>query len=478
MTKFIQQLNIKTRLTVFYTLIFSIVFSLFAFYYFKTIEQITLKDFDNAIYNYALDIADSISQSRSGQFAIEEPLFDFEKIYPFSLGTALIQVRDIKGRIFYKEGEFGTFDPPFDEEYQLLKKGKEFIYRTVEIQKNIPEPESDYYRILTMPIDQAKLDVIIQVAAPMTFPLSQLEELKSQFELLFPIVMLIIAVISYLLAGQSLKPVQLMISTAQSLKSENLSERLPVPETKDEIQQLAKTLNQYLTRVEKAFRSQEKFIADASHQLLTPVTTLQSQIQVLLQKKEPASVQTLQSLFEDTQQLNKIIQQMLILSRIDAGKGALTFTEFHIEEIIFQAISKLNKTADQKQIKLKFDILDSNIPPKKVYCDPDFLEILFFNIIENAIKYSPTNETVCIQCLYLENKVQVQIIDHGPGISDTSLPLIFNRFSRGNRAEDHGKGYGLGLAIAQQISLLHRGKLSVFNNLEKGSTFQFEINYF
>ncbi len=478
MTKFILQLNIKTRLTLFYTLIFSIAFSLFALYYFKTIEQITLKDFDNAIYNYSLDIADSITKNRSGQLAIEEPLFDFEKIYPFSLGTALIQVRDIKGRIFYKEGEFGTFDPPFDEEYQLLKKGRQFIYRTVEIQKNIPEPESDYYRILTMPIDQVKLDVIIQVAVPMTFPLSQLNELKSQFELLFPLVMIIIAIISYLLAGQSLKPVQVMISSAQSLEFKNLSERLPVPNAKDEIQQLAKTLNQYLSRVEKAFRSQEKFVADASHQLLTPVTTLQAQIQVLLQKQEPASLQTLQSLYEDTQQLNKIIQQMLMLSRIDAGISAMTFTEAQIEEIIFQTLSKLNKTAEHKNIKLKFDIVETQFPHRKIYCDSDFLGVLLFNIIENAIKYSPTNETVNIQLQYLENNISVQVIDHGPGIQDSNLAHIFNRFSRGNRAEDHGKGYGLGLAIAQQISHLHRGKISVFNNKDKGTTFQFEINYF
>jgi signal transduction histidine kinase len=169
-----------------------------------------------------------------------------------------------------------------------------------------------------------------------------------------------------------------------------------------------------------------------------------------------------------------IIKDMLLLARLDAGLHVKLFTSIHLEEILLRVISSLQKKSSFQQQKILFNIIDNDFPSPKVTGDPDLLKHLFYNLIENAMKYSPPNSQIRIDLVWEEEFSIVKIADEGPGISDAMAPILFERFSRAPEMSQMS-GYGLGLAIVKKISDLHKSLID-FNNLSpKGCQFQFKI---
>ncbi len=207
-----------------------------------------------------------------------------------------------------------------------------------------------------------------------------------------------------------------------------------------------------LERIENAFSSQEKFIADASHQLLTPLTILKGEFE--LQKKSEPQNSFIESGLQEIDGLTKIIQDMLLLARIDSGLSSLTFSELYLDEIVLEVISKLKKVSAAKNIQIKFDIQET-AERKKILGENDLLTNLFMNLIENAIKYSTPNSSIHIQIEWQNKITQFRVQDFGPGRSSEMKDHLFKRFSRGDTSSK-SKGFGLGLAIAQKIAKLHK----------------------
>ena len=243
--------------------------------------------------------------------------------------------------------------------------------------------------------------------------------------------------------------------------------------SKDEIQKLAHTQNAMLDRIEKAFKSQERFVADASHQLLTPLTILRGEIEIQ-QKTKSSDPLFLASALQEVDSLSKIVKDMLLLARIDAGLGAMNFSEIEIDETLIDVISRVQKLATAKDIHLKFNIIE-NSDRTQVRGDADLLSNLFFNLIENAVKYSHPSDPVFIRLIWEKNETIVEIEDQGPGILLENQKLIFERFSR-IAPSGVTKGFGLGLAIAQKIANLHNAELSLSPNSVQGCLFVFKMN--
>jgi signal transduction histidine kinase len=341
--------------------------------------------------------------------------------------------------------------------------------------------------MVTLPIDNSPIpQILLQVAVPMTLLDDQIASRKFLFEISLPLALLIAVLGGYFLSMRAMRPVTEMIATANAISAEKLQERLPVPLVRDEIQGLALSLNKMLSRIEKAFSSQERFIADASHQLLTPLTIIRGEIESLLRQpkieiSKPVS-ELLQSNLQEVDQLSTIVQQLLLLARVDAGKGALQLSELALDEVILDAISRANRFAQQKKIRIQFNIDNQTNTETRpmIKGDYDLLQNMAFNLIENAIKYSPENEVVKVTVVWEKDTQKFSVADHGKGIPKDQLNLIFERF---HRADNSSKGYGLGLAIAKKISDVHGAKLGVENNYSKeqgnsnilGCCFLFEI---
>lgn len=473
-----RRISIRLRLSLLFVLIFGSMTVLFnAFLFFSMIKTLQ-QDFDDALFNYAVDVSESIDIGVKGDLNFPPLKLDNGKVLPFPLGTALIQVRHISGTVLAQVGDFGGFNPSYKKDFEQLAKGEEATYRTTNNISAIPSAEADSYRLISFPLDSStKPQLILQIAVPMTLLETQISNRLKMMQFGIPLVLLIATLGGVFISSRALAPVKSMVDFAKRMDANELDRRIPIPLAKDEVRKLAETLNEMLDRIQQAFKSQERFVADASHQLLTPLTVMRSELETL-QKQGTKDIDAfVKSSIQEVDNLSNVVREMLLLSRVDAGLGALNLQSLYLDEIVFASLSRIEKLAKAKNINLKFDIENRTHPETQpsIRGDQDLLEHLLVNIIENAIKYSPIDHNVHIKLTWKNESSEVLVSDQGPGIPAEQLPLIFERFSRVSQTSSQVKGHGLGLAIAQKIAILHGARLSAENNTAGGAAFRLEI---
>lgn len=474
-----QRISLRAQLALWLLIIFgstTIVFNAVLFIF--TIQTLQ-RDFDDALFNYAVDVSESIEIDHEGDLAFPPLKVDHGKILPFPLGTALIQVRDENGTVIARVGEFGEFAPPLKQDFERIRKGEEAIFRTLEVNNKIPSAEADSYRVISFPLDNvSNPQFMLQIAVPMHLLESQISTRLHYLQWGIPLVLLLAGLVGFFVSGRALAPVTHMIQTVQSIGGNELSKRVPVPVAKDEIKELALTLNQMLDRIEKAFQSQERFIADASHQLLTPVTIMRSEIE-RAQKLAPSAGEMkgiFGSVLQEINYLSRVVSDMLLLARVDAGLGALNLQDLSLDEIILEAISRVEALGKSKGIKIRFNIQESSHERRSLRGDFDLLLHLIIILLENAIKYSPEQGLVDVELIWTEETSKVILRDQGPGIPKSEREYIFERFRRAQGSQQKAQGFGLGLAIASKIAQLHSSRLSLVDPASgQGAEFHFEI---
>jgi len=289
-----------------------------------------------------------------------------------------------------------------------------------------------------------------------------------------------LAILFGLLMGNRLAmPLRHLSATASQMGQGNLAVRSPI-RSKDEIGELASRLNQMAERLQTSFQQIEterdalrRFIQDASHELRTPLTALKNFNDLLL---GPAAgdmeVQT-EFLTESQIQIDRlqwITQNLLNLSRIDAGLVQLDLEMNDVGELLQSAAGPFKKLAADKGMQLVVTLLD---PPMNVKCDSARIVLVLSNLVDNAIKYTPPGELVELGAVQQEDKVRFWVQDHGPGISEEDLPHIFERFYRGRNAT--GPGSGLGLSIVASLVQAHGGKVWAESEAGQGARFIVEL---
>ena len=225
-----------------------------------------------------------------------------------------------------------------------------------------------------------------------------------------------------------------------------------------------------LKPVEEMVESQNRFTADASHELKTPLAVMQAEIEVGLRDNKfnfENAKKLLESNLEEITKLELLSNTLLNLARYQE-QVKLDFSEISLEEIIVEAFEKVENKAKNKQIVFKNKLENILINGNR-----QSLVELFVILIDNAIKYSPKKSEIKINITQEKNKAMISIKDHGSGIKASDLPYIFNRFYRADQSRNKEKadGYGLGLSIAKEIVDLHNGEIKVASNIGKGSEF-------
>lgn len=464
-----KRLSLRVRLTALFVVIYgstTILFSLFAYY---KLNESLLQDFDNALYNYSIDISQTIEYGTSLDLSLPPLFMEEGKIFPFPSGTALILVRHISGETLSHNGNFGAFVPPFKSEVAKILKGADSAYTTIDDTDIIPDAEASTYRVITFPLDsETNPTLFLQIAAPRVTLETQTRELKNILTFGLPAVLAVAILAGLFFASRALRPVQEMISFTNRLRAEDLHKRIPLPNAQDEIRKLAETLNEMLERIEKAFTSQERFVADASHQLLTPLTILKGEIETNARATTDEAQQKIyKSLLQEVDNLSRIVKDMLLLARIDAGENALQVAEIYLDETLIDVISRLQRLAKAKNIQISFDLLNQE-QRAPILGDADLLTNLVMNLIENSIKYSPENQHIIVKLEWEPTANKLTIEDFGQGIPQDLKSQIFNRFSRADTSSKT-KGFGLGLAIAQKIALLHKSEIQFIEKSTPGT---------
>jgi len=301
-----------------------------------------------------------------------------------------------------------------------------------------------------------------------------MEDIRYTFYWIIPIALLLASAGGYFLARKSLAPVADMARQARGMGASHLSDRLEVSNPRDELGTLALSFNELLDRLEKSFEQQRRFVADASHELRTPVAILQGETEVSLSRPDrtPAEYrETLSILRDESQRLAHIIEDLFTLTRADAGQYPLQRRELYLDELTADVLRRTRSLAISKGITLTSTIQ----PELPLQADEDLLRRMLLNLLDNAIKYTPAGGTVDVECRREGGGYVVSVIDTGMGIPAELGSRIFERFFRADkvrsRSEGDTRGAGLGLSIARWIAEAHHGRLELTCSDASGTTF-------
>ena len=260
----------------------------------------------------------------------------------------------------------------------------------------------------------------------------------------------------------------------QMTESKQTRQRLHVDPRDAEIASLSQSINQLLDHLDSAYSTQQRFVADASHELRTPLTILRGEIEVALRKPRSADEyrEVLQSNKEEIEALSPLTDNLLTLARADAGQIALHREETDLLKLVREVAEKLQPAAATRDVTLEVEA-DG---PTPLSCDRMQIERVIFNLIDNAISYSPNGEVVSIKLSSDGHEVRLKIADAGPGIASEHLPQLFDRFYRADqsRSREH-EGAGLGLAIVKTFVEAHGGTVSASSTVGKGAVFSVRL---
>lgn len=269
----------------------------------------------------------------------------------------------------------------------------------------------------------------------------------------------------YLLAKSAIQPITSISEKLKKISSENLDERVTVPNTHDEIKELAVTFNNLLDRLSLAFKRERQFIGDVAHELKTPLATQRSNIEVIRSKdrNKKEYIKALDETLIDNKRMAETLKNILDLAWLEA-EVTTRFEIFDFSDLIEEIRELATKMASSKNIK----IMGETVPKIKIYGKRDKLFHAILNIVDNAVKYTHEKGTVFITLHKTPHKVHLQIKDDGVGIPKSDLPHVFERFYRGSKNEKTS-GSGLGLAIARTIINSHHGKIDIESKVEHGT---------
>jgi heavy metal sensor kinase len=278
---------------------------------------------------------------------------------------------------------------------------------------------------------------------------------------------------SWFLSRQWLRSVSNLEEAARGLSTSELGKRrLFVPSDDAELAALASSFNHLLDRLEATHNTQQRFTADASHELRTPLTVLRGEIEVALRKPRTAEEyrDVLVSNKEEIERLSRLTENMLALAHVDVGDAITQRELVNVSEVCSTVINRLQNLAAERQMIIQHE--DTTTEPLSVNGDRVALERVMFNLVENAVRYSPTGENVTVRVSKAPPWIEIQIIDTGGGIAPEHLPHLFERFYRVDKARSrtHG-GSGLGLSIVKALVEAHGGSVSVSSEVGHGSTF-------
>jgi heavy metal sensor kinase len=335
--------------------------------------------------------------------------------------------------------------------------------------RTITAPDKRIYRV------QSRIEAIdsklyqIVVAHEETGYRRTLKALGLVIALILPILSLSSLLVGYMISGRVLTPISSITAKAQSISADNLSERLPVGDNDNEFSRLATVFNQTFTRLEGSFERLRRFTSDASHELRTPLTAIRSTGETALQHQNISQDcrEVIGSMLEETDRLVQTVESLLLLSRADSD--AIQKEPVELGDLLADVIEFLSVLAEEKHQQVVFERNCSH----RLMADPCMLRRAFLNLVDNAIKYSPSETLITVR-LFADNNSNsvVKISDQGPGIPEQDKERIFDRFYRldSGRSRDNG-GTGLGLSITKSAVEAHGGTITSLENPGGGTVF-------
>jgi heavy metal sensor kinase len=273
----------------------------------------------------------------------------------------------------------------------------------------------------------------------------------------------------YLLTRRAMRKVDAITVQAEHISSNNLSERLPVFQTGDELERLTVALNRMMERLDDAFQHINRFSADVSHELRTPLTILRGELETAVQHERlsPELLDLVGSALEETERLRTIVDQLLVVSRLDAGDAHMEKLQLDLGQLATSTVEQMLLLAEEKSITVRCDVQ----PDVEVEGDPSRLKQIVVNLLDNAIRYTGEGGSISVSAAKQNGWATLTVSDNGAGIPAEALPHVFERFYRADKARSrYSGGSGLGLSIVNAICTAHRGEVEIASTEGAGTT--------
>jgi two-component system, OmpR family, sensor kinase len=378
------------------------------------------------------------------------------------------QVLDASGRVIVSYGGDTAADPmvPPGPRAPALA-GKRDLFQT-----NLgdsPQP----FRVMASLVTRRHQPQLVVVAESLQGADEAVRKILILLLIAGPVAMAAAALGGWLLVRNALLPVDRMRRKAEQIGIDRLHERLTAPIPRDEIGQLAATLNAMLDRLEAGVIAKRQLIADASHELRTPLAAMRAELDVSLREgqRSVGERSVLESVHEDVDRMSRTVDNLLTLARADEGRLELVRTEVELSEALQTAARPLQALAAAKGISL---VLTGESCTTQA--DPQRLHQALTNLIENAIKFTAPGGKITVSTWHDGNEVGVTVTDTGVGISVEARAFVFDRFYRAEHSRSrHSGGSGLGLAICYEIATAHGGRIWVQSEEGKGSAFSLAL---
>ena len=454
-------LPIRVRLTAWYFLVLCLAFGAFSLLAFFEVRGSIHSAVDEGLRDRAADIRELLER----QWPAEQVKRELAAGSSVRGEDDILQIAETRGEWTYRSVSALHYGLQLVRPAETAEK---FQFSTV-YSKRMP------LRILNGQLRVADKDYDVQIAAPMDDFYDAVNRFRLVLLFSVPVLVLVASAGGYWLSRKAVAPVGEIARAAQSISEHELSKRLPILKTGDELQSLSETLNEMFARLERAFKRVTQFTADASHELRTPIALMRTRTEVALRKQrsEADYRETLLRIHQELERTSALIENLMTLARADSGSESLLVAPTNLSELLMEISETARLLAEGKSIQY-----DQRLPetPLCVSGNAPSLRRLFLILIDNAVKYTPYGGRISVVLDASDGAAVTQIRDTGVGISAEDLPHIFERFYRADesRSRESG-GTGLGLSIAKWIAEAHQGKISVVSKVGEGSVFGVQI---
>lgn len=449
-------LSLRNRIALFYLSATSVITLLLFVVIYQVVYNTSFKTLDERLEFEALDILDDIDMNLDSIYFTDESEWSEKEhsnveVYPIFAEVANTEKISLKKTPNLKNDSL-SITPGITENFNSRISDKPI-------------------RQLQRPIINRKGKLIgyIIVAIPVEGAINVISSLKNVLLISYPVLLMILFFISRYIAGKSITPLKKINDEAQKITKESLGTRIDLPKNKDEIFELAGTINGLMNRLEDAVLREKQFTSDASHELRTPLSVIKGTLEVLIRKPRDVSQyqNKIQYCIKEVDRIGFLIDQLLLLARFESEEVHTNEIKIELNQNVQYCIHRLYEYAGDKGIIINF-----NEDKKYFVCaDPSLLDIILENLLSNAIKYSNESKQIDVLLAETKNEVICSIKDYGIGMSKEQIMRVFDRFYRSDEARStEAGGHGIGMAIVKRLADLQKIKVSFSSEILKGTT--------
>jgi len=327
-------------------------------------------------------------------------------------------------------------------------------------------------RQMQIPIEQEGIRKgYILTAMSLEGPILVKNSLKKNLLLLYPLILIGLFFVTRFLAGRSIKPVRIITKSAHRITRQSLNERIPLPENQDELYDLTSSINELVSRMQKAIEREEQFTADASHQMRTPLAVIKGTLEVLIRKPRTKTEyrEKIRYSIKEIDRMSGLVDQLLIMARLDDNNKQYLEVPVNLQILIDEILLRFDSYITEKSLAIHIDA-DKNTT---VYTDLYYIDLILENVISNAIKYADCRTKIDINLSHEDGKLYCDITNHGILIDTDDIGHLFQPFYRADALQHKKlKGSGLGLSIVKKASDFLGIKIQVSSQEEDGTTFK------